>query len=170
LVKKLDARGRDAGEIVAGLRRSDGFLSASVREAARAIVEGVREGGDAALLDYTERFDGVRPENLRVPAEEIEHARDSLSAELAESFAYAIENVRSFHRREMERSWEQSRGGATVGQRVRPIRRAGLYIRACTPPGRPGRRERARRRRALGVGRGLRPWRGAGRRGPGLRD
>jgi histidinol dehydrogenase len=128
LVKKLDARGRDAAEIAAGLRRSDGFLSASVRGAARAIVEGVREGGDAALLDYTERFDGVRPGKPRVPVEEIEHARDSLSAELAESFAYAIENVRSFHRREMERSWEQSRGGATVGQRVRPIRRAGLYV------------------------------------------
>ena len=128
MVEKLDARGRDAGEIVAGLRRSEGFLSSSVREAARAIVEGVREGGDAALLDYTERCDGVRPENLRVPVEEIEHARDSLSAELAESFAYAIENVQSFHRREMERSWEQRRGGATVGQRVRPIRRAGLYV------------------------------------------
>jgi histidinol dehydrogenase len=165
LVKKLDARGKDAGEVAAGLRRADGFLSTSVREAARTIVEGVREGGDRALLDFTERFDGVRPQNLRVPVEEIEEARDALPAELAESFAYAIVNVRSFHRREMGRSWEQSRGGATVGQRVRPIRRAGLYvpgghgaypstlimsavpaqvagvgeIRVCTPPGPDGR-------------------------------
>jgi len=165
LVKKLDARGRDAAEVAAGLRRADGFLSTSVREAARTIVEGVREGGDRALLDFTERFDGVRPENLRVPVEEIAAARDALPTELAESFAYAIENVRSFHRREMGRSWEQSRGGATVGQRVRPIRRAGLYvpgghgaypstlvmsavpaqvagvgeIRVCTPPGPDGR-------------------------------
>jgi len=165
LARRLDARGRDVGEIVGGLRRADGFLSAAVREAARAIVEGVREGGDEVLLDYTGRFDGVRPENLRVPVEEIEKARDALSAELTESFAFAIENVRSFHRREMGRSWEQSRGGATVGQRVRPIRRAGLYvpgghgaypstlvmsavpaqvagvgeIRVCTPPGQNGR-------------------------------
>ncbi|MDQ3376718.1 MAG: histidinol dehydrogenase [Actinomycetota bacterium] len=165
MARRLDARGRDVGEIVGGLRRADGFLSAAVREAARAIVEGVREGGDEVLLDYTGRFDGVRPENLRVPVEEIEKARDALSAELTESFAFAIENVRSFHRREMGRSWEQSRGGATVGQRVRPIRRAGLYvpgghgaypstlvmsavpaqvagvgeIRVCTPPGQNGR-------------------------------
>ncbi|HEV2092672.1 MAG TPA: histidinol dehydrogenase [Rubrobacter sp.] len=165
MVRKLDARGRAAGEIVAGLRRSDGFLSTSVRETARGIVEGVREGGDAALLDFTERFDGVRPGDLRVPVEEIEEARDSLPAEVRESFLYAIENVRAFHRREMGRSWEQSRGGATVGQRVRPIRRAGLYvpgghgaypstlvmsavpaqvagvgeIRVCTPPGPDGR-------------------------------
>jgi len=165
LVKRIDARDRDAREVAAGLRRADGFLSTSVREAARGIVEGVREGGDGALLDFTERFDGVRPENLRVPVEEIEQARDSLSTELRESFHYAIENVGAFHRREMGRSWEQSRGGATVGQRVRPIRRAGLYvpgghgaypstlvmsavpaqvagvgeIRVCTPPGPDGR-------------------------------
>ncbi len=165
MVKKLDARGRDAGEVAAGLRRADGFLSTSVREAARTIVEGVREGGDRALFNFTERFDGVRLENLRVPAEEIEEARRSLPAELVESFTYAIKNVRTFHRREMASSWEQSRGGATVGQRVRPIRRAGLYvpgghgtypstlvmsavpaqvagvgeIRVCTPPGADGR-------------------------------
>ncbi|HEV2744658.1 MAG TPA: histidinol dehydrogenase [Rubrobacter sp.] len=168
MVKKLDARGMEAGDVAAGLRRADGFLSTSVREVARAIVESVREGGDRALLDFTERFDGVRPENLRVPVEEIEGARDALSPGLAESFLYAIENVRSFHRREMGRSWEQSRGGATVGQRVRPIRRAGLYvpgghgaypstlvmsavpaqvagvgeIRVCTPPGPDGRDDR----------------------------
>jgi histidinol dehydrogenase len=128
LVKRIDARGMDAGEIAAGLRRADGFLSTTVREIARGIVEGVREGGDRALLDYTERFDGVRPENVRVPAAEIEEARDSLPDPIRESFLYAIENVRAFHRREMGRSWEQSRGGATVGQRVRPVRRAGLYV------------------------------------------
>src|SRR5215210_3981987 len=128
MVKRIDVRGRDAGEVAAGLRRADGFLSTSVREIARGIVEGVREGGDRALLDYTERFDGVRPENVRVPIGEIESARDALPEDIRASFLYAIENVRAFHRREMGRSWEQSRGGATVGQRVRPIRRAGLYV------------------------------------------
>ena len=72
MVKRVDARGMDAGPVAAGLRRADGFLSTSVREVARGIVEGVRAGGDAALLDYTERLDGVRPENVRVPAAEIE--------------------------------------------------------------------------------------------------
>ena len=128
MVKIIDARGKSAGEIVGGLRRPDGFLSVRVREAARGIIEGVRERGDAALLEYTERFDGVRPENVRVPVEEIERARETLPAQIAESFAFAIDNVRAFHRREMERGWESHRNGATVGQRVRPIRRAGLYV------------------------------------------
>ena len=165
MVEKIDARGKSAGEIVGRLRRPEGFLSFRVREAARGIVEGVREGGDAALLDYTERFDGVRPENVRVPAVEIENARESLSPELKDSFAFAIENVRAFHKRELGRGWETHRNGATVGQRVRPIRSAGLYvpgghgaypstlvmsavpaqvagvreIRVCTPPGPDGR-------------------------------
>ena len=95
---------------------------------ARRIVEDVRDRGDAALLEYTERFDGVRLREIRVPQAEIEQATQSLSSDLRESFLVAIENVRAFHRREMDRSWERSRGGATVGQRVRPIRRAGLYI------------------------------------------
>src|SRR3712207_7302376 len=98
----------DAGPVAAGLRRADGFLSATVREIARGIVEGVREGGDRALLDYTERFDGVQPENVRVPAAEIEEARDALSDEIRESFLYAIENVRAFHRREIGRADRKS--------------------------------------------------------------
>ena len=128
MVKKIDARGRDAAEVVGELRRPGGFLSEGVRDAARRIVEDVRDRGDAAVLEYTERFDGVRPEPIRVPRSEIENARKSLSPELEESFGVAIENVRAFHKREMDRSWQQTRGGATTGQRVRPIRRAGLYV------------------------------------------
>src|SRR3712207_2849239 len=55
-------------------------------------------------------------------------ARESLTPELEESFGVAIENVRAFHENEMDHSWERSRAGDTTGQRVRPIRRAGLYI------------------------------------------
>jgi histidinol dehydrogenase len=151
-------------EVVGELRRPGGFLSEKVRDAARRIVEGVRCRGDVALLEYTERFDGVRPPEVRVPQEEIERALESLPYGLKESFGVAIDNVRAFHEREMDRSWERSRAGATTGQRVRPIRRAGLYvpgghaaypstlimsavparvarvgeIRVCTPPGPDG--------------------------------
>ena len=114
--------------MVGELRRPGGFLSGKVRDAARRIVEDVRARGDEALLEYTERFDGVRPEPLRIPRREIDRARGSLSPELEESFGIAIENARVFHEREMDHSWEQSRGGATTGQRVRPIRRVGLYV------------------------------------------
>jgi histidinol dehydrogenase len=110
------------------LRRPGGFLSKEVRDAARRVVDDVRERGDAALLEYTELFDGIRPQEIRIPRSEIDKARVSLSPELEESFGVAIANVRAFHETEMDRSWERSRAGATTGQLVRPIRRAGLYI------------------------------------------
>jgi histidinol dehydrogenase len=110
------------------LRRPGGFLSKEVRDAARRVVDDVRERGDAALLEYTELFDGIRPQEIRIPRSEIDKARVSLSPELEESFGVAIANVRAFHETEMDRSWERSRAGATTGQLVRPIGRAGLYI------------------------------------------
>ncbi len=128
MVRKLDARGRGSGEVVSELRRPGGFLSEEVRSAARRIVEDVRDRGDAALLEYSERFDGVRPQEIRVPQREIDRAVESLSLDLKDSFAVAIDNVRAFHEREMDRSWERSRAGATTGQRVRPIRRVGIYV------------------------------------------
>ena len=127
MVRKLDARESDPEEVVAELRRPGGFLSAEIRDAARRIVESVRNRGDEALLEYTERFDGVRPGSIRVPEGEIERARRSLPADLEESFRVAIENVRVFHERELDRSWEIESNGV-VGQKVRPIRRVGLYV------------------------------------------
>jgi histidinol dehydrogenase len=127
LANFLDARDAEPKEIVAKLRRPEGFLSEGVRDAARRIVADVRERGDEALLEYTERFDGVRPDPIRVPPDEIAAARTALSPEIEESFGVAIENVRLFHKREMDRPFETSRNGATAGQRVRPIRRAGIY-------------------------------------------
>ena len=128
MVRTIDARSKEPREVVGGLRRPGGFLSKEIRDAARRIVEDVRDRGDAALLEYTERFDGVRPREIRVPEGEIDEAFGALSPELKESFGVAIENVRAFHKREMDRSWERNRAGATTGQRVRPIRRVGLYI------------------------------------------
>jgi histidinol dehydrogenase len=128
LVKILDARGADPRVLVNQLRRPGGFLSEKVHEAARHIIADVRDRGDEALLEYTERFDRVRLEKIRVPLEEMEKARTKLSPEVEESFGVAVENVRFFHKRELDRPFETSRNGATTGQRVRPVKRAGIYV------------------------------------------
>ena len=128
MVKVLDARETDPRELVDQLRRAGGFLSEKVREAARRIVANVRDRGDEALLEYTERFDGVRLEKIQVPLEEMKRARTTLSQEVEESFRVAVENVRLFHKHELDRPFETSRNGATTGQRVRPVKRAGIYV------------------------------------------
>ena len=128
MVKVLDARETDPRELVDQFRRAGGFLSEKVREAARRIVANVRDRGDEALLEYTERFDGVRLEKIQVPLEEMKRARTTLSQEVEESFRVAVENVRLFHEHELDRPFETSRNGATTGQRVRPVKRAGIYV------------------------------------------
>jgi histidinol dehydrogenase len=128
MVKRFDAREMGSEEVVAHLRRPGGFLAPEIRDSARRIIEDVRDRGDAALIEYTGRFDGVRLAQIRVPDKAIERSRASLPTELEASFLTAFENVRAFHKREMDSSWETSRNGATVGQRVRPLRRAVVYV------------------------------------------
>jgi histidinol dehydrogenase len=128
VVRNLDAREMDPKKVGAALRRPEGFLSPEARASARSIVEDVRQRGDAALLEFTERFDGVRPRSIRVPHAEMAQALAALPPEVEESLRVAIQNVREFHEREMDHSWELARDGATAGQRVRPLRRAGLYV------------------------------------------
>ena len=128
MTEVLDARDLSAEEVTGHLRRPGGFLSEGVRDIARAIVIDVRKGGDDALLKHTERLDGVRPDPIRVPEKEIEAAMSALEPEVEVSFRVAIENVRAFHEQEMDSAWHIERDGATMGQRVRPLRRVGLYV------------------------------------------
>lgn len=127
--RRLDARGLDPAEVLKSLRRPDGYLSEKVRAASRSIVADIRDRGDAALQDHTERFDGVRPDPIRVPRAELARAREELSGELAESLRVAVDNVRAFHEWELAaEGWKMALDGAVVGQKVRPLRRAGIYV------------------------------------------
>ena len=95
------------------------------------IVERVRKEGDAALVAYTEEFDGVslHATDLKVAPEFISEMAGRADATTIEAFRQAIANVRAFHNRQIERGWEMSTdGGARVGQRVLPVSAAGLYV------------------------------------------
>ena len=110
-------------------------FDAGVEAAVRAVLDGVRERGDAAVLDYTERFDGVRPAPLKVSADELDAALDALDADLRATLEAAAANVRRFHEAEMPASWTRDDGdGVAYGQRVVPVDRAGLYVPAGTAP------------------------------------
>ena len=109
----------------------DPAVDAAVAE----ILGAVRARGDAALRELTERFDGVAPDALRVPAEALDAALDALGPELRATLAEAAANVRRFHERELPSSWTHDDGdGVTYGQRVRAVERAGLYVPAGTAP------------------------------------
>lgn len=106
----------------------DPELQASIR----ALIEDVREHGDAAVVRALERFDGcvVEPERLRVPEEEFEAAADQVSDELLAAARLGIENLRAFNEHATrEREWRtEIRPGLEVGERLTPIASAGLFV------------------------------------------
>ena len=112
--------------------RSRGLdANAELIASVNAIIEGVRSRGDEALVAYTKQFDGVelRPEDIRVDSDFIRGAAAKAKSNVIDAFRKAIANVRAFHERQRESDWSiTSEDGAVVGQRIRPVASAGLYV------------------------------------------
>ncbi|MDA0224518.1 MAG: histidinol dehydrogenase [Proteobacteria bacterium] len=114
------------------LTRYDAAQDATVEAVARDIVADVRARGDAAVLEYTRRFDGVEAvalSELEVPRAVLEAALAALPPEDEVALNAAAARVRAFHERQRSDSWEFSeRDGTRLGQQVTPIARVGLYV------------------------------------------
>lgn len=110
------------------LKRQSAFNPQALA-AATDIIEQVRERGDAALREYTERFDGVKVESFRVPQQAIEQARGKVKPETAAALEQAAAQIREFHERQLQQSWFSVReDGALVGARVTPLESVGIYV------------------------------------------
>jgi len=93
------------------------------------ILARVRTEGDAAVLDLTETFDGVRPDPVKVPASVLDGAEEALDDDLRSALNEAAANIRRFHEKQVHESWFTEDGdGVVLGQRVVPMERAGLYV------------------------------------------
>lgn len=106
---------------------SYGKYESTVRE----ILDNVRERGDAALFEYTKKFDkaDLTPETIKVTETEIEEAYKQVDPALLDVIRKAIVNIRSFHENELQKSWFVTRpDGMILGQRVTPLHRAGVYV------------------------------------------
>src|SRR5579885_2709087 len=101
-------------------------------ERVRPIVQAVRENGDAALVDFTARFDlvSLAPEQLRVSREEIEQAHKALDRAVYKAIQHAIQNVRTFHERQMphDQWFTEVAPGVLAGEKITPITSVGLYV------------------------------------------
>ena len=117
---------------LAALTRYEAAQDAAVESSVRAIVEDVRARGDAALLEYTRRFDRVEAESvaaLEIPRAEMDAALAGLPAARAQALREAAARVRAYHERQLAQSWQYTEADGTVlGQRVTPLERAGLYV------------------------------------------
>jgi len=101
------------------------------REAVAEILARVRAQGDAAVLDYTRRFDApdMTPDQLRVSEQEFSDAAAEVDRDFRKTLAFAAGRIRAFHERELEDSWLTTRDDGTItGRLVRPVDSAGLYV------------------------------------------
>ena len=100
-------------------------------DAVNEIVGTVKKDGDAAVFEYTKKFDGadITPENVIVSDAEIKEAYAVVSADVLEVIRKAIVNIRTYHEKQKQYSWFDSQPNGTIlGQKVTPLTRVGVYV------------------------------------------
>ena len=129
-VVDLRSGGWKYNERIRYLARRGEVLEEEFEDRVKEIIREVRERGDDALISFTERFDGMKitPEELEVPFEELEGAYESLEEEVRSALEIAEERIRSFHEKQVERSFIAEEGGIILGQKVVPLKRVGIYV------------------------------------------
>lgn len=95
------------------------------------IVEAVRANGDAAVFEYTKKFDGadLNGNNIRVTQDEIDEAYRQIEPDVLDVIRKAIVNIRTYHEKQRQYSWFDSKPDGTIlGQKVTPLTRVGVYV------------------------------------------
>ena len=107
---------------------------ATPETAVSTILRDVRQRGDAALHHWTQTLDGVALAALQVDKSEIETAVSRIPTDLRQALELAASRIRDFHQRQPLPNWQTTEMGGTLGQRVTPIQRVGIYVPGGTAP------------------------------------
>ncbi|MGW4395641.1 histidinol dehydrogenase [Amycolatopsis nivea] len=129
MLNRTDLRGQvpSAAELRAALPRAEYDVDAALHQV-RPVVEAVRDRGVEAVLEFTERFDKVRPETVRVPAEELAKALSELDPQVRAALEESIKRARKVHSDQRRQDvTTQVVPGGTVTERWVPVDRVGLY-------------------------------------------
>ncbi|SFR78985.1 histidinol dehydrogenase [Agromyces sp. CF514] len=130
MLRTIDLRGSrpTPAELLALVPRAETDVTAALAPAGR-IIDEVREHGEQALLEQAERFDGVRPAAIRVPADELRTALESLDPEVRAAVESTIARVRAASAAQVPAPVRTVLApGAVIEQRWQPVERVGLYV------------------------------------------
>lgn len=94
------------------------------------IISNIKDRGDSALIEYTNKFDSplVTLDNIKVSEEEIKNGYDAISNELKETFKIAKQRIYDFHMHQKEETWTYENNGEVLGQKVTPLENVGVYV------------------------------------------
>ncbi len=131
-ITRLDTSDTDFWPRLEQMLAWEGVSDDAVNDIVKEIIQAIRERGDAALVEYTNRFDRMSVggmDELEIAGECLQAALDGLPAEQREALELAAERVRRYHERQRQESWSYREDDGTVlGQQVTPLDRVGLYV------------------------------------------
>jgi histidinol dehydrogenase len=119
------------GELLSRLAARSVALDSALLRQVGEIIENVRTRGDAALIEYTRKFDGVElsSRELRIDEDTLRRSAAKVDRKTLAALRLAISNVATFHEQQLEQSWEISpTEGVRLGQRITPLESVGLYV------------------------------------------
>nr|WP_206084282.1 histidinol dehydrogenase [Megasphaera elsdenii] len=111
------------------ITKRDQAESEDIRKAVEAILADIEQRGDAAVREYTKRFDGVDLDSFLVSPEEIDTAVDIVGPDFMAILEEAAANIRAYHEWQVEKTWiDTFRPGVRLGANFTPIQRVGVYV------------------------------------------
>lgn len=131
MLKHLDTNTADFKARLEALLSAAAEPDPAVSDTVRAIIRAVRERGEAALLEYTNRFDRRRatPDQLEIGQRELAAVLERIPPELRRGLEHAAKRIRAFHERQKQASWTFTDAeGNVLGQKVTPLDRVGVYV------------------------------------------
>lgn len=129
MIKTVNAGKQERRAFIEELKLRVGGTSPEIEQKVAKIIEDVRTGGDDAVKAYSKKFDGWTPETLELSREEMEKLSEQCDKRFIESLKRAAENIYDFHSRQKQQSRiDPQSNGIIMGQRVRGLHRAGVYV------------------------------------------
>jgi len=114
------------------LLKREMLIADAITETVDKILRDVRARGDAAILDYTRRFDGFDVDSMsavEIGAEQLQSALEELLPEQRQALLHAAERIRRYHEKQLQRSWQyEEADGSKYGQKISPLERVGIYV------------------------------------------
>ena len=131
-IQRLDSRAENFSLALARLLAFEAEQDESIDRAVAGILADVRHRGDAALIEYTARFDRHTPDSvkaLEIPLSDCQAALANLPVARRDALQAAADRVRAYHEHQVAKSWQYTEADGTVlGQKVTPLDRVGLYV------------------------------------------
>ena len=131
-IRKLNTADTDFQQQLDALLAWDSVSDGPVNQVVHEVIAQIRARGDAALVDYTNRFDAWEAKSaadLEIPLARLRQAWETIPADQREALQHAAERVRAYAERQKMQGWTYTEADGTVlGQQVTPLDRVGLYV------------------------------------------